>query len=88
MPSGAAHTVVRVINVIFDMRTSFFARCDDVIVTNPAVDFQVRCTENFPIAPEGRLPCAATNSTHDGRTTAGQHSVPGPYFPVSAGDGP
>jgi len=37
--SGAAHTVIRVINVIFDMRTSFFARCDFVMVTNPAVEF-------------------------------------------------
>ena len=88
IPSGAAHTVIRVINVIFDMRTSFFAQCDFLIVTNPAVKFQVRCTENLPIASDGPPLLRRGHSTHDGRTTAGQHSVPGLYCPVSAGGGP
>jgi hypothetical protein len=39
IPSGAAHTVVRVIKVIFDTGTSFFAQYDFVMVTNPAMEF-------------------------------------------------
>jgi hypothetical protein len=41
-PSGAAHTDIRVINLVFNVGTSFFARYGPVIVTNPAADFQVR----------------------------------------------
>ena len=88
IPSRAAHTVIRVIDVIFDMRTSFFARYDSGIVTNSAVEFQVLRTENFRIASDGPPFLRRGHSTHDGRTTAGQHSVPGLYCPVSPGGCP
>jgi hypothetical protein len=74
--------------VIFDMRTSFFARCDPVIVTNRAADFQVHCGEKFRAARDGPPSRRRGHSTHDGSTTARQHSVRGLYFPVSAGGGP
>jgi len=88
MPSGAAHTDIRVINVIFDMRTSFFARCDCHIVTNRVADFQVRRGEKSIAPVTERFRCVTGHSTHDGSTTARQHSVLGLYFPVSAGGGP
>jgi hypothetical protein len=71
VPSGAAHTVIRVINVIFDMCTSFFARCDRDIVTNPAVNFQVYCGEKFSQRPTGRLPGAVVTA----RTTGAQQRL-------------
>ena len=87
-PSGAAHTDIRVINLFFNVGTSFFARYGPVIVTNPAADFQVRRGEKF-CAVRGLPPSLRRgHSTHDGDTTPRQHSVLGVYFPVSASGGP
>jgi hypothetical protein len=74
--------------VIFDMRTSLFARCDFAMVTNRAADFQVHRGERSMSFVTELFRCAEGRFTHDGSTTARQHSDLGLYFPVSAGAGP